>query len=100
MSQGSISQEERRAALLVKLFDLRSFIGSLFLVFGVIVTIDGLFADQAEIDKAAGINISLWTGLAMLVVGAVFIGWLMLAPPAVEHREPGEEGTLEKEAGH
>ena len=94
MSDVSGDRADRRAELLVKVFDLRSFIGSLFLVFGVIVTVDGLTASQAEIDKAAGINISLWTGLAMLVVGAIFIGWMLTSPPAVERREPGEDDPM------
>ena len=88
------SESERRAAFLVKLFDLRSFIGSLFLIFGVIVTLDGIFATDAEITKAAGLNISLWTGLAMLVLGAVFIVWMLNSPPAVERREEGEEDPV------
>ena len=85
---------ERRAALLVKLFDLRSFIGSLFVIFGVIVTLDGLTASDAEIKKAAGLNISLWTGLVMLLVGIAFIAWMLSSPPAVEHREEGKEDPL------
>lgn len=83
--------EQRRAELLVRLFDLRSFIGSLFVVFGLIVTIDGLVATDADIEKAAGLNISLWTGLAMLVVGVVFLAWMLASPPAVERREDGDE---------
>lgn len=84
----------RRAELLLKLFDLRSFIGSLFVVFGLIVTLDGLTASAAEIKKAAGVNISLWTGLAMLVVGAVFLAWMLSSPPAVEGRDDGEADPL------
>lgn len=76
--------EAAKALRLLKLFDLRTFIGSLFLIFGVVVTVEGLLAGNAEIDKAAGINISLWTGLVMLLVGAFFIGWMLLAPPHLE----------------
>lgn len=72
-----------RVLRLAKLFDLRTFIGSLFVVFGVVVTFEGLIADQAAIDKAAGIRLSLWTGLAMLVVGALFLVWMLVAPPDV-----------------
>jgi hypothetical protein len=88
---------DRRVNLLAKLFDLRSFIGSLFTVFGIIVTVDGLVADQAEIDKAAGINLSLWTGLAMLVLAAVFLVWVVASPPQVyRHREFTEDDVPER----
>ena len=78
----------------MKLFDLRSFIGSLFIVFGLIVTMDGLTASDADIKKAAGVNISLWTGLAMLVVGVIFLVWMFRSPPEVERREEGEDDPL------
>ena len=94
MAGGTSEAERRRAELLVKLFDLRSFIGSLFIVFGLIVTLDGLTASDADIKKAAGVNISLWTGLVMLVVGAVFLAWMFRSPPAVERREEGEDDPL------
>jgi xanthine/uracil/vitamin C permease (AzgA family) len=30
--------------------------------------------------KAAGINVNLWTGLGMLVVGALMIAWALARP--------------------
>ena len=46
----------RRAA---NLFDLRRIIGGLFIVYGILLTVLGLFDSQEEIDKAAGVNLSL-----------------------------------------
>jgi hypothetical protein len=85
-------EREARAA---NLFDLRRIIGGLFAVYGVILTIVGLTDSQAEIDKAAGININLWTGLAMLVVAAFFIAWALLRPLSEElsDSEPAGGGT-------
>jgi hypothetical protein len=77
-------EQLRQANRLAKLFDLRTFIGTLFLVFGVVVTIEGFAAGPADIAKAAGVNLSLWTGIAMLVVGAIFLAWMLLSPPEVE----------------
>jgi xanthine/uracil/vitamin C permease (AzgA family) len=77
-------EQLQQANRLAKLFDLRTFIGTLFLVFGVVVTIEGFTARPADIAKAAGVNLSLWTGLAMLVVGALFIAWMLLSPPELE----------------
>jgi xanthine/uracil/vitamin C permease (AzgA family) len=75
---------DRRTQRLAKLFDLRTFIGALFLIFGVVVTVEGLNASAADIAKAAGVRLSLWTGLSMLVVGALFLTWMLLKPPETE----------------
>jgi xanthine/uracil/vitamin C permease (AzgA family) len=95
-----LTPEQRKAERLAKLFDLRSFIGSLFVVFGVIVTITGLTASQAEIDKAAGINLSLWIGLLMLALGIFFVIWMLASPPEVLHgHEVSEEDLPEQLRG-
>jgi xanthine/uracil/vitamin C permease (AzgA family) len=77
-----LTPEEARNWRLAKLFDLRSFIGALFVIFGVLVTIAGLAASPATINKAAGINLGLWVGLIMLAMGVFFIAWILLKPPA------------------
>ena len=46
--------------------DIRSVTGVLFVCYGVILTIRGALATDAAIAQAEGININLWTGLAML----------------------------------
>jgi hypothetical protein len=87
-----------QALRLAKLFDLRTFIGALFLIFGVVVTLEGLVATEASIAKAGGINMSLWTGLSMLAVGVVFIVWMLARPPSLDvkrqdlSRAPGSDG--------
>lgn len=63
-----------------RLFDLRTIIGALFVLYGVILFIAGLFDTSAEIDKANGIRINLWLGLAMFVLGALFLLWVRLRP--------------------
>ncbi len=84
--------EQRRVQRLTTLFDLRMFIGSLFLVFGAILTPVGVSASAAQIAKAAGINISLWTGIVLLLVGAAFVAWTLMAPPELKTpSEPGPE---------
>jgi amino acid transporter len=90
---------DRQAHRLAKLFDLRTFIGALFVIFGVVVTIEGLTASAADIAKAAGVNLSLWTGISMLVIGGIFIGWMLAKPPKFEtkHQDlshPPEPGHL------
>jgi hypothetical protein len=63
-----------------ELFDLRVLIGGLFTLYGVVLIIAGIFASPAEIQKAAGININLWMGIGMLIVGLLFLLWWRLNP--------------------
>ena len=72
--------EARRNARAANLFDVRRFIGGLFLIYGVILFILGISASDADVQKAAGVNINLWTGLAMLLVGALFLFWAFTRP--------------------
>ncbi|MBC6462597.1 hypothetical protein [Actinomadura sp. HBU206391] len=72
--------KHRRAALVALLSEIRVIIGGLFCVYGLIVAGAGLFDSKAELDKAQGVNINLWTGLAMLVFGAAFLLWAYLRP--------------------
>jgi hypothetical protein len=91
---------ESSAELMAKLFDLRTFTGALFLIFGVIVTIVGLGASDADIKKAAGINLSLVLGLIMLAMGAIFIVWMLLRPPEVLHPHEMSEDDLPEQLRH
>ncbi|MFE9765938.1 hypothetical protein ACFYPC_15665 [Streptomyces sp. NPDC005808] len=80
--QRQITELEHKSETAARLFDIRRIIGGLFVVYGVIVTIAGIFASDADIDKAEGININLWTGLGMLALGLFFLAWLWLRPAA------------------
>jgi hypothetical protein len=70
----------RRAAQAANLFDLRRIIGGLFTVWGVLLIILGATDSPAEANKAAGININLYAGIGMLVVGLFFITWAFTRP--------------------
>ena len=63
-------------------FDIRRIIGGLFLLYGLILTVVGLVGSEATKTKAAGVNVNLWTGLAMLVFGVLMIGWALARPVA------------------
>lgn len=77
-----LTPEEARNWRLAKLFDLRSFIGSLFFIFGILVLIPGITANQATVNKSAGLNLGLWVGAIMLAFGVFFLAWVLLKPPA------------------
>ncbi len=73
------------------LFDLRTVIAFLFGTFGIILLVVAFFdTTQAELDKAGGIALNLWTGIAMLVLAVVFLVWVRTRPPlaaAAEERD-------------
>jgi hypothetical protein len=78
------------------LFDLRSVIGLLFVVYGVVLTILGFIGETPEqLAKAGGLALNLWTGLVMLVVGIIFYVWAFTKPPlppeqdVVDHYQEG-----------
>ncbi|MEU6101763.1 hypothetical protein [Streptomyces flaveolus] len=80
--QDEVSELESKSATAARLFDIRRIIGGLFVVYGVIVTIAGFVASDDDIDKAQGVNINLWTGVGMLVLGLFFLAWMKLRPIA------------------
>jgi len=88
--QREVTELQQQSTTAARIFDLRRIIGGLFVVYGVIVTIAGITDDQAAIDKAQGININLWTGICMLLLGIFFLVWLKLrptSPPPPEEKQ-------------
>lgn len=74
-------------------FDIRNIIGGLIGLYGVILTVMGIFGDQ-EGDKTGGVNANLWAGLVMLAIGAAFLVWARVRPVVVpEHptQEPQDD---------
>ena len=84
-------QEKKKAGA----FDIRVVIALLIAIYGLVLTILGIIADPAEVDKADGININLWGGIAMLVFAALFVLWARLRPIVV----PVEEAAAQASAG-
>ncbi|MFC9507921.1 hypothetical protein [Streptomyces sp. NPDC057002] len=95
--QREVTELQSKSATAARLFDIRRIIGGLFVVYGVIVTITGFTASDADIDKAEGVNINLWTGLGMLLLGVFFLAWLKLRPaaPPPPGGEPEEDERVE-----
>jgi quinol-cytochrome oxidoreductase complex cytochrome b subunit len=69
-----------------RLFDLRVLIGGLFIVYGIILTLAGFFTSARDLAKASGININLWMGIGMLIIGIFFTTWWRLSP--LRHDQP------------
>src|SRR6476659_1270895 len=92
-STDAIDEEEIRAARIANRFDIRRIIGGLFLLYGVILVTVGIFGSEEVKNKAAGINVNLWTGLAMLVVGGLMIFWALARPVAPEPEATTSQGS-------
>ncbi|WP_413807567.1 hypothetical protein [Streptomyces sp. OE57] len=91
-----VEELEQKSATAARLFDVRRIIGGLFVIYGILVLIAGFTASDADVRKASGININLWTGSCMLAVGLFFLLWMKLrplsAPGAAPKPEPARPG--------
>ena len=88
-----MADTEDRAERAANLFDLRRIIGGVFVVWGILLTVLGLFDSDAEIDNAAGVNINLYAGIGMLVFGLLFLLWAFSRPLGRELRESEESSA-------
>ena len=60
-----MAQQEKKTA---GIFDIRNIIGALLTIYGVILTLMGLFADP-ETEKTGGSNANLVAGILLLIIG-------------------------------
>jgi hypothetical protein len=65
------------------LFDLRYLIGTLFTFYGLLLFVASFFVSH---EKSGDIDMNLWLGLSMLVLGLFFLGWARLRPLRLEGR--------------
>jgi hypothetical protein len=86
--EAQISEEE--AARAANLLDIRRIIGAVLALYGVLITAAGLFGSNADKHQAAGVNINLYAGLAILLAGILFLVWGFTRP--FTDTEEGEEG--------
>jgi hypothetical protein len=95
MSSSDTNSTGRTAGL----FDIRVIIGSLLTLYGLILTVLGLIgASDADLNRTGGVNINLWAGLGMLVVGIGFVVWARVRPIVVA-APASNETTPEPPAG-
>jgi NADH:ubiquinone oxidoreductase subunit 6 (subunit J) len=81
---GANDEDELAAARIANRFDIRRIIGGVFVLFGIVLAITGIVGTDEIKNKAAGINVDLWTGLGMLAFGIFMIGWALARPVAPE----------------
>ena len=82
------------------LFDLRTIIGGLFVLYGVYLTVRGILDSQSAVTQAAGVRINLWTGLFALVLGSAFLLWAFLRPLTIEEIIESQAEDADDELGH
>jgi hypothetical protein len=75
-SEVSEEQLERAANLL----DVRKIIGGLLGVYGLLLLFAGILGSDADKDKAAGVNVNLWVGIALLLACGLFWAWALWRP--------------------
>ena len=90
---GATDEEEVEAARAANRFDIRRLIGALFILYSLILIALGIFGSHHVKTKAAGININLWTGLGMLVVGVLMLVWALTRPVVPEPPETRGQGS-------
>jgi hypothetical protein len=88
--EAELADREKKA---ISLFDLRKVIGGVLLVYGIVLTALGIFGSEAEKHKAAGININLWTGLGLILLGAFFLVWAYVRPLISPDEEASGRGS-------
>jgi len=77
---GATDEEEVEAARAANRFDIRRLVGGLFVLYSLILIALGIFGSHHIKNKAAGINVDLWTGIGMLVVGVLMLVWALTRP--------------------
>jgi hypothetical protein len=83
------AREERAATL----FDIRRIIGGLFLLYGIVLTVMGFGASDADLSRAHGVNVNLSVGIALLIIASLFIAWALLRPLGRELEEAEAEAA-------
>ena len=83
----SARSRSRRAT---NLLDVRKIIGGLLGIYGAILLVAGIVGSDADKEKAAGVNVNLWVGLALLLTSAIFWTWALTRPLSEELKESGE----------
>ena len=92
MSENTTTSRKKTAGAV----DVRTIIGSLLGIYGVVLLLMGLLGDP-ETDKTGGPNANLWAGLALLAVAVFFLVWWKARPIVVaepeDHSEIGAKPT-------
>ena len=71
----------------ISLFDIRTIIGALMSLYGVILIITSFFTSDADKAKSDGINANLWVGIGLLIFGLLMLFWAVARPLVVDEEQ-------------
>jgi hypothetical protein len=72
-------------------YDVRTFIAGLIGLYGVVLVLMGIFADDAAAkEKTGDVNANLWAGLVMVLAAIAFAVWVRLRPIVVDEKAAAE----------
>lgn len=85
-----MSEHKAPNPVALRIFDIRNIVGSLLFIYGVLLTLAGIFpglvaqsdhqSGDNPVDLYVGADANWWVGLVLLVVGAGFMAWAALRP--------------------
>jgi TRAP-type C4-dicarboxylate transport system permease small subunit len=81
------------------LFDVRTIIGALMFLYGVVLLLASFNTSASDKAKADGINANLWMGLILLVFGVLMVLWAVTRPIVVDEEQlEADKRAVEEEA--
>jgi hypothetical protein len=86
---------ENNAPRRAGLFDIRSIIGALIGLYGLVLVIASFFTSDAQLAKSDDLNINLLAGIGMVVVAVGFLVWARVRPIVVAEDPDAADGTAE-----
>ena len=82
------------------LFDIRTIIGALLGIYGVVLVIVSFSTSSQDREKVSGVNANLWVGIGLLLFAAFFITWAFLRPIVVDQEKLEEDKRAVEEEAH
>ena len=71
----------------VSLFDVRTIVGLLMTIYGVILVLVSFGTSDADKAKSDDINANLWVGLGLLAFGLGMLAWASIRPLVVDEEK-------------
>lgn len=87
----AISPTPRERTRVSSLFDVRTIIGALLGIYGVVLVLTALISDTKSTSGKSGDTANLWVGIVLLLASAFFLLWARLRPVVVRADELREE---------
>ena len=84
----------------LNIFDVRTIIGLLLTIYGVILLLAATQTTAAEKARVDGTNANLWVGIPMLIAGLLMLTWAIVRPLVVDEEQLEKDKRAVDEAAH